>query len=79
MEIEAMQTTEQFLRLNDVTRLTGLRRSTVYAHAQAGKFPKPISVNGTVSAWLRSEVEAWMTNQIRASRPSSESATSANL
>lgn len=60
---------EQFLRLNDVVRLTGLERSTIYAHGRIGRFPKPITVNGTVTAWLNSEVQAWMDSQIRASRP----------
>jgi prophage regulatory protein len=64
---------EQFLRLNDVTRLTGLRRSTVYTHARSGKFPKPITIGGTVTAWLATEVTEWMRAQIVASRPSTES------
>lgn len=66
---------QTFLRLNDVTKMTGLARSTVYAHGRLGKFPKPIKAGGTVAAWLGTEVSAWMDEQIRISRGGISSST----
>jgi prophage regulatory protein len=65
---ERYQLQETFLRLNDVTKMTGLARSTVYAHGRSGRFPRPIRAGGTVAAWLGTEVKAWMDEQIRISR-----------
>jgi len=67
---------QQFLRLNDVTKLTGLKRSTVYAHGHAGRFPRPIKVGGTVAAWLATEVAAYMDLQISQSRGAPPTAAS---
>ena len=51
---------QQFLRLNAVIEITGLKRSTIYERAKAGTFPKPIKLGGKhASGWLAEEIARW--------------------
>ncbi len=51
---------EQFLRLPQVIEKTGMSRATIYKLVKKG-FPKPVKIaGGYASAWLASEVEAYM-------------------
>lgn len=56
----------RFLRLPEVTRITGLSKATVYRQAKAGEFPSPRKIGARASAWLSNEVEAWMTERLAA-------------
>lgn len=51
---------ESLLRLQGVMDRTGFKRSKLYALAAAGRFPKPIKIEGC-SVWRASEVDAWIT------------------
>ena len=59
---------ERFLKLNDVKRMTGLSRTTIYDWIRKGKFPESIKLGERASAWLASEVNSWIKDRIRASR-----------
>ncbi len=49
-----------FLRLNDVQRVLGVKRTTVYRLVKNDPhFPKPVRLSPRVSGFLRTEVEAW--------------------
>jgi len=49
------------IRINDVCRMTGLSRSTIYQQIAAGLFPRPIHLaGGRAARWLRSEVEDYI-------------------
>lgn len=50
--------------LDEVTRLTGKRRSSIYSDVKAGTFPAPVKV-GSASRWVYAEVEAWVMARIR--------------
>lgn len=52
--------TGRLLRLPDVTRLTTLGRSAIYARIARGDFPAPVNVSARCSAWRESEVLAWI-------------------
>lgn len=56
----------RLIRLPEVSRLTGLGKSQVYALANAGKFPPPIKLSERCSAWQESEVRAWIAERIAA-------------
>ena len=43
--------------------ISGLSRSGIYALIASNKFPKPVKL-GRASAWLRSEVLAWVNARI---------------
>lgn len=51
-----------YLRIAEVTAITGLGKSTVYQLAKDGHFPKPYALtpNGTSVAWRSDELAAWM-------------------
>lgn len=67
--------THTILRLPAVKAITGLSRSTIYLRVAGGFFPKPIALGGRAVGWLEAEVQAWLQQQVEASRrPPSEPA-----
>jgi prophage regulatory protein len=56
------------LRLGDVQRRVGLRRSTIYDLVRRGAFPPPIRLGRRCSAWLGVEIDRWIVNQVASSR-----------
>ena len=60
------------LRLPQVQARTGLSRSTIYMRVAQGSFPKPVRLGARAIGWIESEVDAWIREQIAASRGSTE-------
>ncbi len=56
------------LRLPAVKARTGLSRSTIYLRISQSRFPKPISLGGRAVGWVESEIQAWVQQQIDATR-----------
>ncbi len=56
----------RLLRLPDVSRATGLARSSLYDLMAAGRFPRPVALTSTARAWLESEVMEWVAQRIAA-------------
>ena len=53
--------------MKELKTVVGLGASTIYRLMQEGRFPKQMNVIGPKSsAWLASEVEAWMQERIAA-------------
>jgi prophage regulatory protein len=52
--------TPRLLRLPEVSRLTSLGRSAIYARVAAGTFPQPISISSRCTVWREPEVRAWI-------------------
>lgn len=71
-----MTQTDQFVRLPDVIRLTGLSRSSVYARLNPRApasfdptFPRPIKLSPGpkgASAWSLLELKVWMEARLQA-------------
>jgi prophage regulatory protein len=59
---------QTFLRLPKVIALTGLSKSTLYSMIQQKSFPSSILLGRRTVAWLKSEVEQWISERIQASR-----------
>jgi prophage regulatory protein len=57
---------QTILRRPDVERLTGLRRSSLYALMAAGKFPRPITLSEKSVGWLEPEIAEWQKVRIAA-------------
>lgn len=56
-----------FMRAKEVTAAIGVSKSTLYAWVAAGKFPKPVQLpGGGATAWVSTEVTAWMTAAVAA-------------
>ncbi|MBK57552.1 MAG: transcriptional regulator [Pseudomonas sp.] len=56
----------RFLRLPDVEKATGKKRSTIYRDIAAGKFPAPYDLGSSRSVgWLSTEISAWILSRPR--------------
>ena len=64
---EASATTPRLLRLAAALDHVGLGRSAWLDLVREGKAPKPVKI-GRASAWVESELAAWLNERIRASR-----------
>jgi prophage regulatory protein len=51
---------ERILRIGDVTEVTGLSRSVIYALSASGKFPRQKRLSPGSTGWLASDVTAWI-------------------
>lgn len=48
------------LRMNDVTKRTGMSRATVYRRINAGDFPRQRQISANVVGWLEHEIREWI-------------------
>jgi prophage regulatory protein len=51
---------DALLRLPEVSRLTGLSRSALYARIARGEFPAPVKLGPRASRWRLSAIQLWM-------------------
>lgn len=61
-------TDDPILRMPEVERTTGLKKSTIYLLIKQSQFPSPISLGGRASGWLLSEINQWKAERIAISR-----------
>lgn len=54
----------RFLPVKEVVRRTSLSRATVYRLVQAGTFPLPVTLTGARTAWVETEITAWMQSRL---------------
>ena len=57
---------ERLLRLNDVTALVGLRKSSIYDAIKRGDFPTPVKLSRRAVCWPASAIDAWIAERIQA-------------
>ncbi len=62
----------RIVRLPGVQGRTGLARSTIYVRVAEGSFPKPVQLGTRAVGWIESEVDAWIRQQVVASRGEAE-------
>jgi predicted DNA-binding transcriptional regulator AlpA len=48
------------IRIEQVVKMTGLARSTVYKYIKEWDFPLPITLTGTCKGWLEAEISHWL-------------------
>ena len=52
---------DRLIRMDEVERLTGLKKSTIYNNLRVkGGFPRPLRLGARAVAWRESEVQAWI-------------------
>jgi prophage regulatory protein len=54
---------DRILRLPEVIKRVGLKRSSIYNRMKDGTFPKSSSLGGNSVGWLESDITAWMQKQ----------------
>ena len=58
------------LRLNATLAKTGLSRSVLYSKISKGEFPKQINLSERSIGFLEDEIDGWIDERVKASRPS---------
>ena len=54
----------RFLRLPEVMKRVGYKRTRLYDLMKDGHFPEPVSLGARAVAWLSSDIENWRTERI---------------
>ena len=57
---------ERVLRIEEVERMVGLRKSAIYTRVNDSTFPRPIKLTTRSSGWLLSEVQGWIAERAAA-------------
>ena len=55
---------ERFLRIKEVERRVGLKKSSIYALIKAGKFPSQIKLSERSSGWTDSSISSWIRERV---------------
>ena len=64
-EVEKLPPEERLLRWRQVQPRVGICRSYAHYLIKEGKFPAPVKLlGGRASAWVESEINAWVNGQI---------------
>ena len=58
-----MSNPHQLLRINEVSQLTSLARSTINLWVAQGKFPRPTTLSPTIKVWRLDELKDWIDQQ----------------
>jgi prophage regulatory protein len=59
---------DRLLKVDDVIARLGVSRSTIWRLTQSGNFPRPVAISPGRKGWLKSQVDAWIANRLRAER-----------
>jgi len=57
-----MQSDDQLLRIDEVSKLTTLSKSSINLWVAQSRFPKPITLSKTVKVWHLKDVRNWAKN-----------------
>ena len=60
----ATREADRLLRLPEVQRLTGLRRSAIYQQMQRGIFPRSVKAGPRVASWSEAAIQAWIAERL---------------
>ncbi|ENG3801789.1 helix-turn-helix transcriptional regulator [Proteus mirabilis] len=52
--------TKRLLRLPDVIKKVGFKKSWIYQHINQGTFPRQIKLGDRSVVWLESEIDDWI-------------------
>lgn len=56
----------RLIKIKEVLAICGKSRSNLYAAIRDGTFPRPVKLSLRSSAWVRSEVLAWIESRMKA-------------
>ena len=58
----------QVIRMHQLKAITGLSKTTLYDLIKKGEIPKPIKLGARAVGWLQSDIEAFISSRVVASR-----------
>ncbi len=64
MEHNEIQMDERLIRMPEVERLCGLKRSSIYRRIAEDAFVKPVSLGGRAIGFPASQVQKWISDRI---------------
>jgi prophage regulatory protein len=64
--LNTTRASDRLLRLPEVQRLTGLRRSAIYEQMQRGNFPRSVKAGSRAATWSEAAIQAWISDRIDA-------------
>jgi prophage regulatory protein len=64
--LDAKESSNLFIKLPELMRLTTMSSSTIYLRMNKGLFPKPYKISARSSAWKREDIEEWLENRMLA-------------
>ena len=74
--VQGLQPGDRLIRREEVERLTGLSRSSIYWRNQHDpEWPRSVPLGPNTVAWIESEVLAWASLQVERARGSSRCAS----
>ena len=59
-----MEKIKRFIRLPEVIRRTGYKRTSIYEKISAGTFPAPSPLGPRAVAWGAEEIDKWMDERV---------------
>ena len=62
--VSARRQSDRLLRLPEVQRLTGLRRSAIYEQMQKGVFPRSVKAGLRAATWSEAAIQTWISDRI---------------
>jgi prophage regulatory protein len=63
-QLEPEYRARRIVRIAEVMRRTGLRKSRIYTGIAAGEFPKPVAITPRSVGWVESEIDEWIAERI---------------
>lgn len=63
--VVSRQTPDRLLRMPEVQRLTGLRRSAIYEQMQRGTFPQSVKVGRRATTWSEAAIQGWIAERLK--------------
>lgn len=66
METNEME--QKLLRFRELRNAIPLSRSTIWRKVNDGTFPAPIQISKVAIAWLKSDIERWISEQVEVSQ-----------
>ncbi len=60
--------TPRIIRFLELSRTTGLARTSIYRLIKTGEFPAPLKLGERASGWRSDEVAAWVESRRRGGR-----------
>jgi predicted DNA-binding transcriptional regulator AlpA len=55
---------DRLLRLPEVERLTGLRRSAIYEQMRKGTFPRSVKAGARTATWSEAAIQVWIAERL---------------
>ena len=55
-----MDIKDKLFRIEDVSNITTLAKSTIWMKIAQGSFPKPLRLTNSIRAWKGSDIETWI-------------------